>query len=178
MRYYALIYNIFYINKIEIFSPLFIKHTIIHWSSILRPQHQSRGILLSKWLVPHVSKTGSHPFWAVADTHGNRTDTGEKKGKKTWHDKVFWIGCKPSFHDDEIVDTFWLLDTLWKHGKDLGPDWPCHQCFCWYNCGSILHETSMFSARFHWSHQPIPPVLFLPIMLHPWNSIISSFCSL
>jgi len=86
---------------------------------------------------------------------------------------------KPWFHDDEIVDTFWLLDTLWKHCKDLGPDWPCHQCFCWYNCGSILHETSMFSAHFHWSHQPMPPVqLFLPIMLHPWNSIISSFCSL
>src|ERR1700735_5415581 len=82
MRYYALIYNIFYINKIEICSPLCIEYTIVHRSSILRPQHQSRGILLSKWLVPHVSKTGSHPFWAVADTHGNRTDTGEKKGKK------------------------------------------------------------------------------------------------
>src|SRR6202042_667743 len=82
MRYYALIYNIFYINKIEICSPLCIKHTIVHRSFILWPKHQSRGILLSKWLVPHVSKTGSHPFWAVADAHGNRTDTGEKKKKK------------------------------------------------------------------------------------------------
>src|ERR1700683_1989865 len=82
MRYYALIYNIFYIDKIEMCSPLCIKHTIVHQSSILRPQHQPRGILLSKWLVPHVSKTGSQPFWAGADAHGNRTATGKKKKKK------------------------------------------------------------------------------------------------
>src|ERR1700683_2711429 len=82
MGYYALIYNIFYIDKIKICSPLCIKHTIVHRSSILHLQHQSRGIFLSKWLVPHVSKMGSHPFWAVADAHGNRTDTGERKKKK------------------------------------------------------------------------------------------------
>ena len=62
---------------------LCIEYTIVHRSSILWPQHQSLGILLSKWLVPHVSKTGSHPFWAIADMETELTPARKKKHDMT-----------------------------------------------------------------------------------------------
>jgi len=75
-----------YFISIKLQYSLCIKHTIVHQSSILRLQHQSQCILLSKWPVLHVPQTSSQPFWIVAPSPGKLN--WEWWEEKTQHDKV------------------------------------------------------------------------------------------